>query len=339
MAEKEPEMVLIDLDSAAQWPETGVSIDTFSIIKELGLEKRLDESGLKLGTMEDGTLLGVPVEGYYWPVWYNKKILDLVGLDIPRTSDELLQMASRVRVAGYQPLSICGACWQGECTFRYIMNSFLSDEELLDFGENGIQDNEKIKQAIEYFVQLRDGGVFADDAAGIDYGMMNSLFYRGITAMNSTGAWAFAEEKDISDQDIVLGGLPVPSGSKRTKPLVGKGYAKFLVVTRNGQKKIEAVKEFIKFWYTPEQMARFEEEAGMTSPLKTSVADPEKLHPLFAQTLDFGDNYEYTPYTLYALYPREINSELVTIMQQAYLSEIKAEEIISDIDAVFATLE
>ena len=57
--------------------------------------------------------------------------------------------------------------------------------------------------------------------------------------------------------------------------------AKGVVVTRNGSKKMDAVTKFIQYFYQPDNIAKFVEQAGMIPPVNDVKFDPAKVAPLF----------------------------------------------------------
>lgn len=50
-----------------------------------------------------GELQAFPYSGFLWPVWYNTRILDEAGLEIPTTTDELIAAAQALREADKTP--------------------------------------------------------------------------------------------------------------------------------------------------------------------------------------------------------------------------------------------
>ena len=104
--------------------------------------------------------------------------------------------------------------------------------------------------------------------------------------MSHFGAWSFGEAPKELLPDIQLGGFPLPAGSPHKAPVIYSAYtAKGIWITPNGAAKMDAVKKFIQFFYKPEMIARFVEQAGMTPPMKDVPVDQAKLNPLFVQSL------------------------------------------------------
>jgi ABC-type glycerol-3-phosphate transport system substrate-binding protein len=188
-------------------------------------------------------------------------------------------------------------------------------------------------------VELRDAGLFADDSPGLEFSSMNEAFFSGQAAMMHGGSWSFAECPDEVKQHTIVSGFPLPADSPHQKPILPAGYVgKGIWITRNGSENLDAVEKFIKFFYQPEMIARFVEQAGMTPPLKDVPVDESTLDPLFLQSLQWGDSIElvevidlYIPTTLW--------EPLTKITKEAYLLDTPADKIVSDLDAAWEFAE
>jgi multiple sugar transport system substrate-binding protein len=335
LAGEEPDLVFQNYGlGVLAWLDDGVAIPVTDYIVQWGLKDKFKDEAIRQFTDSQGRIGSFPLEGFTWPMWYNTKILKAAGVDaVPNTIDELIDAAKKVRAAGYQPLVVGGADWTGQALFDVIKQSAMTDQEAGEaYQKDGFATNEKFVKAIELFVQLRDAGVFADSTEGLEFATMNEMFFSGKAAMMHGGSWSFSECPEALRPDVVVSGFPLPSASPHMKPIVSAGYiGKGIWITRNGAKKIDAVEKFIKFFYQPEMIARFVEQAGMTSPLKETPVDESKLNALFVQSLKWGDSVEYIQ--VMDLYiPDKAWEDLWKLTKKAYLPGITAKEIVADFD-------
>jgi len=87
----------------------------------------------------------------------------------------------------------------------------MTDQEFGEYYRKGnFSDSANFVKSVELFVQLRDAGVFADDAEGLEFATMNELFFSGQAAMVHAGSWSFAELPAELQPDVVVGGFPIP---------------------------------------------------------------------------------------------------------------------------------
>jgi multiple sugar transport system substrate-binding protein len=336
LAEQEPDLVFQNYPYGGtdDWIETGVAIEVTDLMQEWGLGDIFKDPALKQYTDSQGRVVSFPLEGFTWPMWYNMKILKESGVEaVPTTIDELIDAAQKVRAAGYQPMSIGGSDWTGQAFFNLVNSAWMANEEFGEYYRNGgFSASENFVKSVELFVQLRDAGVFADNVEGLEFATMNELFFSGKAAMLHAGSWSFSELPAELQPDVVVAGFPLPEGAPHLKPIVPSGfYGKGVWITRNGAKKMEAVEKFVKFFYQPENIARFVEQSGMTSPLKETPVDESKLNPLFVQTMKWGDTVTFVdvidPYI-----PGTAWEDLVKVTKIAFLPGTTAEQIVKDLE-------
>ncbi len=340
LAGEEPDIVFENLDaSALDWPTDGVTIDMAQLAKDLGIFDQMKPAAVAEWTSADGVLRALPLEGYTWPIWYNTAILDQAGVAIPTTTDELINVAQKVREAGFQPFVTGGTDWTGQFVFYMTVASMLTDEEVRDLYSNGgFSNNANAVAGVELFVKLRDAGVFADGVEGMTMASSNEMFYSGQAAMMHAGSWFFAECPEDMMKNTVLGGFPLTTGSPHSKPIIYSSFeGKGVWVTRNGATKMDVVSNFIKLLYSPETMKNFVEQSAMTSPLIETPVDASKLNPLFVQSTTLSDISEVT--MIQKVYvPKNADENIRRVANEAFVPGTPASVILANMDAVYADL-
>ena len=339
-AHQEPDLVFTGgIGSAFDWVKSGVAIPVNDLITQWGLADKFLDSAISQYTTADGSIIAFPIEGFTWPIWYNKKVFEAAGLTIPTTTDELIADAKALRAAGMGgPVVASGADGMGGKLFELILQSAMTDAEAkasLGAGDWTIPNAVK---GVELFVQLRDAGVFVDGVEGIDYGGAEAQFGTGKVAMCHYGAWAFADPAMVPlTPEIQIGGFPIPAGSPHKAPVYFKAFsAKGIFFTPNGQAKIGAVEKFVKFIFQPEMIARLVEQAGMNPSIKDVKVDESKINALFAQTLNL--NAEVVAISD-GYMPGAVATDFGRITQEAFSPGTTAEKILADLTAAYAALK
>jgi len=340
LAGDEPDLVFQNLHQAAlDWLDDGVTIEMTDLVKQWGLYDTLKPEAVAEWTDGQGRLRAIPLEGYTWPMWYNTKLLGEAGVEIPKTTDELVAAAKKVREAGYQPFVTGGLEWTGQFVYFLTLATMLADKEIPGlYGKGGFADNPHAVAGVELFVKLRDEGVFADNVEGLTNAAANEMFYSEKAAMVHNGSWFFAECPDEIKDHIVLGGFPLPSGSPHQKPIIYASFeGKGVWITRNGAAKMDAVEKFNKFFFQPEIMARFVEQAAMTSPLKETPVDESKLDALFVQSNQVLDDVEVA--LIHKVYvPPAADDNLRRVANETFVPGTSAETILTHLDEVYEAL-
>lgn len=337
-AKQEPDIVFTNLlGSPKTWTEAGIALPVNDWIKEWGLDGKFKEAALSEYTLPDGKIQAFPMEGYTWPIWYNKSVFEKAGVPIPTTTDELIAAAKAIRAAGDQPVIASGKDGMGLYLFTLILQSQLTDAEAKQCLGDGNWSLPACVKAVELFVALRDAGVFVDGVEGLDYATAGPNFYAGNVAVSHFGAWDFGNAPKELFPSIQLGGFPLPAGSPHKLPVIYSSFgAKGVWITPNGAAKLDAVKKFIQFLYMPKNIALFVEQAGMTPPLKDVPVDASKLNPLFVQSLTMPVEVAMTPDDFF---PPKVQAEIGSgaLSSTFFTAGTTADKIISDLNDLYAS--
>jgi multiple sugar transport system substrate-binding protein len=333
-ANQEPDLVFVQrVGSPITWTDAGVTIPVNDLIKGWGLDSKFKESALNDYTQADGKIQAFPLEGYTWPIWYNKAVFEKAGVPLPTTTEELIADAKAIRASGGQPVIASGADGMGSYLFTLIVQSLMTDDEAKQAMGKGDWTVPSAIAGVKLFTQLRDAGVFVNGVQGIDFATGNTDYFKGDVGMSHFGAWSFGDAPKELLPNIQLGGFPLPVGSPHKQPIIYSAFgAKGIWITQNGAKKMDAVKDFVQCIYQPEMIARFVEQAGMTPPLKDVPVDTSKLNPLFVQSLSMPVEVAMTPDNYM---PPAIQPDFGRITQEAFTPGVTAEKILADLAALY----
>jgi multiple sugar transport system substrate-binding protein len=333
-AKQEPDLVFsVKFGSVLNWTDNGIAVPVNDYIKQWGLDGKFKDVALGNYTGTDGKIQAFPLEGFTWPIWYNTKVLQAAGVGIPKTTDDLIALAAKVRAAGLQPVIASGSDGAGQELFTLIVQSTMSDADAVKTFSQGDWTVPSAVAGVKLFTQLRDAKVFVDNVEGIDYATGNTVFFSGTVAMSHFGAWEFGDVPKALLPNLTLGGFPLPAGSPHKAPIYYSGFnADGIYVTPNGAAKLDAVQKFIQFIYQPQMIARFVEQAGMTPPLKDVPVDQAKLNPLFVQSLNLPAEIAIQPDLLL---PTKVQADLAKVTQEAFTPGTSADKILADLTALW----
>ncbi len=162
------------------------------------------QSQLQLGNKEgdDGYYI-LPIETQDIYVEYNKTLFEQLGLKVPTTYDELVEVSKTLRDKGYAPLFFGGADGWQHVNLLIMCTSQISDT-LFEECQNGEKawTSDEMKQAITNYKKLFDDGVMQDGSlSSTSYSDGTTLFLAGQAGMMLLGSW-WAQEytgEDVSD--------------------------------------------------------------------------------------------------------------------------------------------
>lgn len=186
---------LIDLSdyAKAEWGDDWTSV-----------YDNVTQSQLQLGNKDgdDGHYI-LPIETQDIYVEYNKTLFELLGLKVPTTYDELVEVSKTLRDNGYAPLFFGGADGWQHVNLLLMCTSQISDT-LFDECQNGEKawTCDEMKQAMTNYKKLFDDGVMQDGSlSSTSYSDGTTLFLAGQAGMMLLGSW-WAQEytsEDVSD--------------------------------------------------------------------------------------------------------------------------------------------
>jgi raffinose/stachyose/melibiose transport system substrate-binding protein len=236
---------------------------------------------------------GIPFSANANGVIYNKAMFTELGLTVPKTWDELIATAQKVKDAGKPAFYLT---LKDSWTTLPWFNALESSNVGLDFfkkrSEGAVTFKDSFREVAEKQLKLLD---FAQqDVYGKGYNDGNTAFAKGEAAMYLQGVWAIPEIQKANPK-IELGVFTFPGTNDAAKNKLVSGVDTLLTISKNSKHKEES-KKFIAFLleqnnakqYITEQKA-FPAVKGVTQD-DPSVAD---LKPAFesGQLVDFADHY------------------------------------------------
>ena len=228
-------------------------------------------SGSLDGFKKNGKLYGLPrntdVAGFY----YNEKMFKENGWSVPKTYDELLELAKKINDKGIIPLAMDGgdgwpmAVYLSDILYKLTGSDYSST--VSDAIKKGDFTDAYIKKATEILKQTADAKMFQKGYDSQDYGTAQNLFTNGQAAMFYMGSWeasmALNEDipKDIRENIRVFTMPTIKGGKGKATDIAawnGGGYA----VSSTSEHKEEAIK-FLNYMYQPDKLSKYGWENGV----------------------------------------------------------------------------
>lgn len=220
-------MMVLKARAVSGNPPTSAQIKGFDIQEwtKLGFLTSLDDIAIEGGwdsllpksisdTMKyEGRYVAAPVNIHRvnW-LWVNPKVMEKVGVSIPRTWDEFFIAADAIKAAGYIPLAHGRQPWQDATVFESIALATLgADDYYKAFVELDLDvlSGEKMVQVFSAFKKVR--GYIDGAALGRDWNVATQMVMNGEAAMQLMGDWVKGEltvAGKVSGEDYVC--VPAP---------------------------------------------------------------------------------------------------------------------------------
>jgi multiple sugar transport system substrate-binding protein len=284
--------------------------DAESFLKERSGEEVLDQY-----RSDDGDLYQIPWKFNPVMLFYNKQMFKKAGLDPnkpPRTYSELLDAMGKLKDSGITPIqpSIDQTWWQRLFDW-YPLYLAAGDQLLLDEdATKPIFNNEAGREAMGFWREVYAKGYAPKATAEQD------PFSQGKVALRLAGPWAMPEmEKAGILKDVGVTTIPVPD-DHAGDDVTTFADSKSIVMFQSSENK-EASWEFIKFYLSPENEAKFLKDT-QEIPFRQNIVDlvgKEYFdeHPLlhaFAEQVGHTLDVDASPKLI----------DVFTIISQAYQS-------------------
>lgn len=223
------------------------------------------------GFKKDGKLYGLPRNTDIQIIYYNQKMFEDNGWEVPSTYEEYITLCQTIKDAGITPVAMDGGDgWPMACYLTDILVK-VAGTDYADIVSNAVASGDftapEIKEATQLLVQAAEAGVFQTGYDTQDYGTAQNLFTNGQAAMFAMGSWecSMALNEDIPEEirtNIRAFTLPPMANGKGGANDIaawnGGGYA----VSANSEIKEEAIK-FLNYMYQPDKLSKYGWENGV----------------------------------------------------------------------------
>ncbi|NLM39800.1 MAG: extracellular solute-binding protein [Firmicutes bacterium] len=304
-------------DVIFMWPGgRSTTLHTKRLVKDLTPfidEVRHEFSEAALMPQAGGYLAMIPTTLTASHVMYvNKGLLDSLGLEVPKTYEELVAMVPVLKNAGLDVV-LMGAQddWVIQsCLFSMIVGRLVGDEKMDEIiaGKAKFTDPEFMR-ALEFYKQLYDDGVLHRKIMNTTYGEVNGLFASGRAPFLIDGDWKtgnFLTDPDTGEALIpvdqqpnfiitVFPAIPGEINSNSTSTVAGVGYGMNANIPA-GSAKEKAAWELIK-WLNGKEAQTLRLETGGTTPSRVDVTS-DNLEPLVQERLAFYGKVDVGTYVL-----------------------------------------
>jgi ABC-type glycerol-3-phosphate transport system substrate-binding protein len=239
--------------------DKGLILDISDLWEEEGWNE-LFPKGFRAMSEVDGKAYFVPLEWYWWAMFYRKSLFEEYGVTPPETWDELLAACDTFNEAGITPITIGTKYrWTAAAWFDYI-NMRLNGPEFhlnLMLGKESYEDP-RVRAVFEKWRELFDHDCFIDDAAAYSWQEGLDPFNQGDAAMYLMGQFILDSTAEEIQDDVDFFRFPIidpdmPIGEDAPTD----GY--FMSVNANN---VDGGKKFLAFMGSAEAQSIVVEELG-----------------------------------------------------------------------------
>lgn len=319
----------------------GLLLPLDEMAAQYGWRERIATGSLEAATI-DGQLYGLPLLVDLVGMYYNKTLLDDLGLTPPTTIDEMVALCQQAADEGYTPLAFANSeGWPAFHQFSMAVTNAIGPDALrsLLIEKQGSWNTPEIVGAISsFFVALKDAGCYTEDANALSYDDGNSLFFAGDSLIHTTGSW-LVNDIAANMPDFEVGFAPFPALSGGVGQFYPSGVGSSFYITSASEHPTEAG-QFLDYLFSPDVAKRWVGEAKFNIPLQvdTTGLDILPLSQEFLEVLTQAANGEIQlGYNIDVMTPPEFNETMLNGFQAIVSGDKTPEELAADLQAVWET--
>lgn len=223
------------------------------------------------GFTYDGKLYGLPRNTDVAVFYYNQKMFEDNGWEVPKTYDDLIALADKINAAGIIPVAMDGGDGWPMAVYLSDLLYKIAGDDYASIVSNAVATGDftapEMQQATQLLKDAADAGLFQTGYDSQDYATAMNLFTNGQAAMFYMGSWetAMATNEDIEADirnNVRVFTMPIVEGGKGSATDIaawnGGGYA----VSATSEVKEEAIK-FLNYMYKQDKLSKYGWEFGV----------------------------------------------------------------------------
>ena len=281
--------------------ESGQVMDLTDAFTERGWNEKFPQQLIDRVTI-DGKVYALPINIETVGLFYNKDMFEEVGVTVPQTYSEYLEVLQKLTDAGYfgYAIGLAGGWPSAFMASAFMYLSAGSEYKAVLSAEKPWTDCDRCLQGLQAFYDIVESGYTNPEVLGVDQDQANDLFFQGQTAMTLQGPWTISDIWD-AEPEFEVGFFYLPPIDPETDILTfgGEGGA---VLVSNATEDPEAALEYIDWFFSEEIAQEVLRGGGAVEPIAFDI--PEDIDPLLYQvteeTLKNIDSVGFWPVTYLA---------------------------------------
>ena len=246
---------------------------------------------------------GVPYATNASGVIYNVDKFEELGLEIPKTWDEFIDVLDQIKDAGEQPLLMTYKdAWTSLCPWNSMAPDLQPDGFTDDRKEGKTTFAGTHEEIVEKYLTIPDYA--QDDFMGLTYDDGNKAFANGDAVMIINGNWAINQYKN-ANADINVNMFALPASDDESKNYVTSGVDVLIGVCKDSANE-EMAKEFVSFMMETENAQTYIDDQFAFSAIKGVEQNNETVAGVKedianGKVANFPDHYYPSGFDLSAL--------------------------------------
>lgn len=272
-----PEIMVMKPNMLATFEDTFVPLNDLEAAKQNKFAKSY---------AMNGHILGVPATSFNEFVYYRKSVFKEYKLALPKTWDEFIQTANKIKAADQYIPILMGAkdAWP-VYPFNEYMPCLIGDNgnlwDTMAGQDEPFTKDKPFYRAYAKIQKLYDAKVFGPDPLGIGFDQARSMFIAKRGAMICAGQWFLSVYKSNGGDMNDLGAFLLPVRDKAVDTLNTITMVDAFYCTPKDNQYLKEAKDFINWFFSKKYYPGYISYVGQTSTVNGIISDI----PLFKTAL------------------------------------------------------
>ncbi len=261
----------------------------------------------------DGKMYGIGNEIELIGVYYNKKIFKDLGVEVPKTYEEFLEICRKAKENNITPVSFDDKDQWPAFHLESVYYPAVAGKDKIDevlAGKAGF-DQPIFAEALDTFASLIKSGYTTKNPLSISYDDGNKEFFSGKAAMRITGTWMVAGMIENMKDNVGFFLLPPV---KPELPLTGPGGIGSAMVVSAKTKHPEEAAKFLDFMFN-DASAKIWYENSKIPPVAID-AGSLNVSALAKEVINMANSPAGLSYNIDVIMPQKVNDVTKNALQE-----------------------
>lgn len=311
----------------------GFLADLTPYADKYGWWDRLPQWAIERNTFE-GKLYAYPWEQDLEYVYYNTRIFKELGIEVPKTFDDVLNWCKVANDAGYIPIAFGNATqWPAANNFTDLVALTGGREVGLEVLRNKSKWNRpELVDALEHLLKMVDANCFTPGFNGVEYGEALASFYAGRASAVWTGTWVIQDvAANVPEDELDIFYFPQLYDKLPQATHMSEGSAFYIWA---GSENKDLAADYINFMTSPEWLKTWIEK-GYTIPIQKNPInwDEYQVKDVIKKAFSIGQGMqEHNVDAFHTTVAPNVVQWLYQGMQQVLAKEITITEFLDKMD-------
>lgn len=280
----------------------------------------------------DGKLYGIGTQVEMLGVYYNKQIFNKLGVSVPKTYEEFLNICKLAKAQNITAISLDDKDQWPAFHLESMFYTAVAGKEKIEtvLNSGGSFDQPIFAEALDTLNQLIKDGYTTKSPLAISYDDGNKEFFSGKAAMRMTGTWMVSGMVENMKDDVGFFLLP---SVKSELPLMAPGGIGGTFAAASSSAHPEETAKFMDYMFSTET-AKIWYEASIIPPMPIDVSTIE-ANSLFKEVVTLSATPAGLSYNIDVLMPQKVNDITMNDLQMMIAGKKTGAEVVKNKQKIF----